>query len=170
MNYSITKNGKPLDRSLYSIDEDTKTFSTEENGLVLDFNGLGGWTFKTYSNCTFNTNSYCTFNTYSDCTFNTGCNCNFKTGSHCNFKTGFACTFKTGSVCTFNTGYGCTFKTGSDCNLIAYDEKCFRFFLDESNYIFSNKKLIEIKDKNSALLNIRNENETIRKFCKDLID
>ena len=47
MNYSITKNGKPLDKSLYSIDEKTKTFSSNESDLVLDFSNEYGWTFKT---------------------------------------------------------------------------------------------------------------------------
>ena len=43
MNYSITQNGKPLDKSKYTIDEKTKTFSSNENNLVLlDFHGLEG--------------------------------------------------------------------------------------------------------------------------------
>ena len=57
--YSITKNGRPLDKSLYTIDEDKKIFVTEESGLVLDFNSEYGWTFKTTSNCTFDTDSDC---------------------------------------------------------------------------------------------------------------
>jgi len=83
MKYSITKNGKPLDKKLYTIDEKAKMFSTEESGLVLDFSGLGGWSFKTNWNCTFNTGSDCTFNTDSSCTFDTGSRCTFKTGSRC---------------------------------------------------------------------------------------
>jgi hypothetical protein len=35
--FSVTKNGKKLDKSLYNWDEKTKTFSTKESGLVLDF-------------------------------------------------------------------------------------------------------------------------------------
>jgi hypothetical protein len=35
MTYSITQCGKPLDKSLYTIDEKTKTFSTNENGVGL---------------------------------------------------------------------------------------------------------------------------------------
>lgn len=55
--YSITKNGKPLDKSLYTIDEETKTFSSNENGLVLDFSEEWGWTFRTGSGCIFRTGS-----------------------------------------------------------------------------------------------------------------
>ena len=35
MSISVTKNGVPLDPSLYTWDEETKTFSTYENELVL---------------------------------------------------------------------------------------------------------------------------------------
>lgn len=57
INFSVTKNAKPLDPSLYSWDEKTRTFSTTEDGLVLDFKGI--------YNCTFNTGSDCTFDTCS---------------------------------------------------------------------------------------------------------
>ena len=75
MNYSITKNGKPLDKKLYTFDEETKTFSSNENNLVLDFSDIEG------------------------CTFDTGFGCTFKTGFGCTFKTGFDCTFKTSYDC-----------------------------------------------------------------------
>ena len=105
MDYSITKDGKPLDKKLYTIDEKAKSFSTKESGLVLDFSGLSGWSFKTSSHCTFKTGSCCTF----------------KTGSHCTFKTGWNCTFDTGSNCTFKTSSNCTFKTGYDCVVVRHD-------------------------------------------------
>ena len=91
MSYSITKFGIPLDKNLYTIDEKTKTFSSNEWDLVLDFINETGWTFKTDSDCTFKTGN--------DCTFNTGSYCTFKTGSDCTFKTGSNCTFDTGSYC-----------------------------------------------------------------------
>ena len=75
LNFSVTQNGKPLNTSLYTWDEKTRTFSTKENGLVLDFTGID------------------------DCTFDTGYNCTFKTGYNCTFKTGSRCTFKTGDYC-----------------------------------------------------------------------
>jgi hypothetical protein len=145
--FSIRQNGIELDKSKYSWNEKTKTLSTTENSLVLDFSDYDNVTFKTGSNCTFKTGysctfttghsctfytcSDCTFYTGSDCTFDTGYSCTFKTGSDCTFTTGSDCIFKTGDVCTFTTGcsctfytgYSCTFKTGSNCVAIRYDVK-----------------------------------------------
>jgi hypothetical protein len=103
--FSVTKNGNPLSKKLYTWDEKTKTFSSKEDGLVLDFIGIDGVTFKT--------GYFCTFLTGSDCTF--------KTGSYCTFNTDYSCAFKTGSRCTFITGYSCTFEVGDNCCLIRYD-------------------------------------------------
>ena len=70
--------GKPLDLDKFSWDENTRTFSSSENKLVLDFAGIGG--------CIFNTGSGCIFNTSSGCIFNTGRNCIFNTSSSCTFN------------------------------------------------------------------------------------
>jgi hypothetical protein len=137
--FSVTKCGIPLDPSLYTWDENTKTFSTNEDRLVLDFNNVNEVTFKTGAYCTFDTGSYCTFDTSFSCVFNTGFNCTFNTGTDCAFKTGFKCTFKTysgcifmtgydcifntGSYCTFKTGFNCIFEVGENCSLISYDVK-----------------------------------------------
>jgi hypothetical protein len=107
--------GKPLDLDKFSWDKDTCVFSTNENNLVIDFNGMNNCTFRTGYNCTFDTGDNCTFNTYYDCTFNTCDNCTFKTGSYCIFDTGYNCTFKTGSHCTFKTSSYCTFNAYSYC-------------------------------------------------------
>jgi hypothetical protein len=113
--FSVTKCGIPLDPSLYTWDEKTKTFFTNEDGLVLDFNNVYG--------VTFNTGYSCTFLTSPDCIFNTGSSCTFKTGSYCTFNTGFDCTFNTGSSCTFKTGSNCIFEVGENCCLIRFDVK-----------------------------------------------
>ena len=63
----VLQNGKPLDLEKFEWDEKTNTFSSSEDGLVLDFAGC--------SYCTFNTGFNCTFNTGYDCTFNTEDNC-----------------------------------------------------------------------------------------------
>ena len=123
MDFSVTKDGKALGDKLYTWDAETKTFSTKENRLVLDFSNESGIIFKTGSYCKFKTGSNCTFRTGHSCTFNTGSYCMFKTGSHCTFNTGSNCKIDTGSHCTFNTGSNCifdtvrycTFKTGSIC-------------------------------------------------------
>lgn len=121
--FSVTRNGKELDESLYTWDDWTSTFTTEECDLVIDFSGVDEVTFnvgrhcilKTGANCTFKTGFNCAFITGPYCTFNTGSRCTFDTGSYCTFNTGAGCIFKTGYDCTFETSMGCTFNTGSDC-------------------------------------------------------
>ena len=63
---TVTKNGKPLDQTLYTYDESNKVFSSSENGLVVHFDGHGG-TFKTGTGCTFKTGYGCTFDTGYGC-------------------------------------------------------------------------------------------------------
>ena len=82
----VSQNGIALPLDKFSWDEKTKTFSSKEYDLVIDFNDQ--------SDCTFNTGSGCTFSTWSDCTF--------KTGSDCTFNAESGCTFNTGDDCTFN--------------------------------------------------------------------
>jgi len=115
MNFSITQNGKELIEEKYNWDENTKTLSTNEDNLVLDFSEYDEVIFNTGDYCTFKTGNYCTFKTGNYCTFDIGDYCTFKTGNYCTFDTGNNCTFKTGNYCTFDTGFDCTFETGSDC-------------------------------------------------------
>ena len=133
--FSITKNGEPLNKSLYTRDEKTKTLYTNEIWLVLDFRDYPDCTFKTGYGCTFKTGYGCTFDTGSDCTFDTGSNCTFDTGSDCTFDTGSNCTFKTEYDCTFDTGYGCTFKTGYSCVVVRRDVFEVIVLKEEKNHI-----------------------------------
>ena len=138
---SIIKCGKPLDKSKYTIDFETKFFFCEEDNLVLDF--PDGWTLTTGSRCTFLTGADCTFKTGEDCVFKTCYNCKFKTGGHCTFNTadnctfmtGYGCTFNTGASCIFNTGYYCTFKTDRDCTFDT-GEDCTFLVYNINTYIF----------------------------------
>ena len=122
----VLKDGRPLGLDKFEWDEKTNTFSSSENYLVLDFNGVSDCTFNTGSNCTFNTGSDCTFNTWSDCTF----------------KTGPYCTFNTGSNCTFNTDKNCVvvrrdiyevieLKAGQKIKLKNYDIKGYNILEEE---------------------------------------
>ena len=97
MNYSVTQNGKPLDKKLYTFDESTRTFSSDEDNLVLDFSGI--------DYCVFTTGSYCVFTT----------------GSYCRFSTGSYCKFTTSSYCVFDIDSGCVFTTGSSCVVVRRD-------------------------------------------------
>jgi hypothetical protein len=115
--FSITQYGKELDKSKYSWNEETKTLTTKENNLVLDFSDYDKVTFNTGYSCTFKTGHSCAFNTGNYCTFTTGHYCTFNTGSYCAFNTGYSCTLKTGEHCTLKTGSNCIFYTGSSCTL-----------------------------------------------------
>jgi len=145
MIFSVTQNGRELDKSKYTWDESTKTFSTNENNLTLDFSNLNSVTFNTGSNCTFKTGYNCTFNTGYNCTFNTGWNCTFNTGSYC--------TFNTGSYCTFNTGSYCTFEVSEKCCLHYCWNDCFEVYKLEPN------KLVKILE-NGQLEYIQKKTET----------
>ena len=121
MEISVTQYGKPLSKDKYTWNEETKTFTSEECDLVLDFYGIDGVTFNTSTDCTFKTGHNCTFDTGSWCTFNTGSYCTFDTGSGCTFDTGSHCAFKTGSSCNFKTGHNCTFDTDPECVIVRRD-------------------------------------------------
>lgn len=66
----ITKNGKDLDESLYTWDEETKILSTDESGCTINCE----------SGCIIDCGSGCTINCWSDCTINceSGCMINCK--------------------------------------------------------------------------------------------
>lgn len=133
----VSVSGKPIPLKDFDWCERTKTFRSDLNCLVVDFNGISdctfnvgssctfrtyyGCTFNTFSNCVFNTGSDCVFNTCADCTFKTGSECVFDTARGCTFDTGSCCIFNTGSYCTFNTYYNCTFKTGTECVVVRRD-------------------------------------------------
>lgn len=105
MQFSVTKDGKILDPSLYVWDEKNRIFSTNRHGLVIDFSRHTNVTFKTGS-C---------------CTFKTGANCKFDTGSYCKFDTGDDCVFKTGKNCSFRTSFNCKFDTYIKCIVVRGD-------------------------------------------------
>jgi hypothetical protein len=111
----VLQNGEILDLSKFTWDEENRIFSTVENDLVLDFNGIDNVIFKTGSRCTF------------------------KTGSRCTFKTGGRCTFKTGYNCTFDTGDWCTVITGG--NGILHPIKKLKILLKKLKILL--KKLIK---------------------------
>jgi hypothetical protein len=148
MEFSVTQNGKVLDKSKYSWDEKTRTFSTNENSLVIDFGNNNG--------ITFNTGSDCTFNTGSDCTFNTGYNCTFKTGYNCTFKTGYNCTFKTGDNCVcirYDVKGVIEIPENKTIKLNGYGVSGFTF-VEEVKEVSCNGKIVEIDGKKYQLKEI----------------
>ena len=143
--YSVKdKHGNDVDKSLYKIDFENKTFfSNKLNNLVIDFTGLDGWYF--------NTLSYCEFKTGNNCKFNTWHNCKFKTGNYCKFYTWYNCIFNIGNYCELKC-YGNEYKLN----------KGFCFF---DYYLRLHRDI----DENWALLNTKHENEYIRDVCKFIL-
>ena len=72
--YKITKNNKPLDPKLYTIDKVNQTFASEENGLVIDFTGEGGWIFRIKYGCTITAGHSCIITAGNGCNITTGNN------------------------------------------------------------------------------------------------
>jgi hypothetical protein len=171
----VLQNGKPLSLDKFNWDEETRTFSTKEDDLVIDFFCINNCTFKTESDCTFKTGYNCSFDTGCSCTFRTGSDCTFDTGSHCTFDTGFGCIFKTESDCTFNTCSNCTFKTGSECVVVRRDifevielEKgktitlCpyeVKGYIDEDGYLNGDEKLGKHIIEDGILINMDTQEE-----------
>ncbi len=159
--FSITRAGKPLDESLYTIDIDNRVFASKEGGLFLDFGRLNEWTFKTGRRCTFRTGNNCTFKTAWGCSFDTldECNfrtqgqCDFDTSAGCNFDTGGGCTFKTGSCCAFRTCSDCTFEIAGACSFLLYDINSCKF---------------KTHDKTSTILDLKGYKHYL--LTKELID
>jgi hypothetical protein len=106
----VLQNGKPLDLDKFSWDEATKTFSTLEDSLVLDFAYI----------------DYCTITTGSRCTIKTGYNCTLKTGYNCTITTGDNSTITTSNCCTITTGDNSTITAGDYCVCVRRD--VFEFF------------------------------------------
>lgn len=118
--FRVTKFGKKLSNDLYTWNENTKSFSTNETHLVLEFYGINGVTFKTGYACSFATGH--------DCSFDTSHSCVFETGSRCMFNVTDACKFDTGSDCVFKAEGACIFEVEERCSLIYNFDAAFQIY------------------------------------------
>lgn len=141
--FNVSKYGRTIHKSDYSIDIKNKVFCTEDSDLVLDFSNLMGWTFTTGHGCIFITGNECTFHTTTHCTFHTRHDCTFTTGEWCTFSTLSGCTFDTGELCVFSLYAigSCKFKTYDD-NSIILDK------VDKQRYVLTKKLISMLKVKN----------------------
>jgi hypothetical protein len=130
----VKQHKKLIDLEKFEWDENTKTFSTNENDLVLFLPEISGVNFKTGNNCEFTTAHSCNFETGHNCSFKTKDYNSFSTGSGCIFVCGQDNFFKTGSNCTFNATSNNCFTTGSFCKFTACKEN---FFKTSSNCNFN---------------------------------
>ena len=135
--HRILKDGKPLGLDLFNWDEATKTLSSKENGLVIDFSDVDGatitagdsctitarssCTIKAGWNCTITAGWYCTITAGDSCTITAGSYCTIKAGSYCTIKAGSSCTITAGSSCTITAGWYCTITAGKECAIIRRD-------------------------------------------------
>lgn len=76
----VLQNGKPLALDKFIWNADTRTFSSQENGLVIDFAGI--------NNCILNMGSNCSVETGNNCSCTTGPDCSLSTGWHCTVDAG----------------------------------------------------------------------------------
>ena len=120
--YSITQNGRPLNKYNYSIDNVKKVFKTNMDNVVLNFILSEDWTFKT--------GNYCTFDT--------GCGCRFKTGNYCTFNVCSGCTFDIGECCTI------LLWDIASCKFIRYDGSSVILDREDKKRYVLNKSLIDI--------------------------
>ena len=106
----VLKNGKPLDLDLFSWVEETRSFSTSESELTIDFNGL--------SNCTIDCGNYSTIKCGYDCTIKCGYDCTIKCGRDCTIDCGSYCAIVCGGDCIINCGRDCTIVCSYDCYIL----------------------------------------------------
>lgn len=120
-NFSVTRFGEKCDESWYSWDEETKTFHTKENLLVIDFGGSchlditagNNCTIITGGDCSVKTGDFCKINSESCCLFSTGYGCVFHVNDYCRFKTKSNCVFVVRDGCLFDVEAGCVIVSGS---------------------------------------------------------
>lgn len=92
--------GSVIDLDDFMWDESTQTFSSDECGLVLDFEDI--------HNCKFIIRS----------------DCKLRAGSNCLIDSLYNCVLETGDRCTFDVGDDCEVKAGKNCVVVAkvYEE------------------------------------------------
>ena len=105
----VSQNGKPLPLRNFSWDENTSTFASNEDNLVIDFSDID------YS--TVNTGDYSTVTTGDDSTVTTGRYSTVTTGHHSTVTTGGSSTVTTGGFSTVTTEGRSTVNTG-DCSTV----------------------------------------------------
>ena len=141
MKIVILKNGQIVSPEKYDWNFETKTFSSEEDGLVLDFGSLENVTIKCGNFCTIKC----------------GWNCTINSGYSCTIKCGFGCTIKCGYSCTIRTYWNTEIVAGKNCILnYIYDEICECYKLPEQKKckILESGKLELIQEKTETELQI----------------
>ena len=109
----VLQHGKPLKLSKFSWDDNTNTFASTEDNLVIDFWNINYATVTTGGHSTVTTGGHSTVTTGGYSTVTTGHSSTVTTGDHSTVTTGGYSTVKTGGFSTVKTGNSSTVTTGS---------------------------------------------------------
>jgi hypothetical protein len=136
----VLKNGKPLSLNKFCWDGKNKTFSSNEDGLVVDFANMNSATIKCgYSvtiNCgdfaTINCRDYATINCRDYATINCGDSATIDCGNSATIKCGYSATIdcwysatiNCGNFATINCGNFATIKCGNYATIKCGGSKC----------------------------------------------
>ena len=108
----VLQSGNPLPLSEFSWDENTNTFASNEDNLVIDFRNIDYSTVMTGNYSTVTTGDSSTVTAGGESTVTTGYYSTVNTGYSSIVKAGYHSTVKTGSYSTVTTGHSSTVTTG----------------------------------------------------------
>jgi len=148
----VLQNGKPLDLDKFSWNEETKTFSSSEDYLVLDFKEIndciikvgscctvdnyigfcctitaGNYSFiKAGNSCNIETDAFSNIQARSNCKVTSGNNCIINVIANCDVNADLYCVINANSGCNINASFGCTFNADYDCNFETESDCTFK--------------------------------------------
>jgi len=130
--YKITKDDKPLARNLYRIDTANHTFTSKENGLVLDFAREISWflNIRSGDDCSVTAGNYINITigdggdviAGNDCVISADYRSTIEAGDWCTITAEHESTITAGDDCRITVDRSSTIYAGSDCNIIADDD------------------------------------------------
>ena len=122
----VLQHGKPLPLSKFSWDENTNTFISNEDNLVIDFRNIDYSTVMTGNYSTVNTGDDSTVTTGDSSTVTTKYRSTVTTGDHSTVTAGVCSTVTTEVCSTVTTGCHSTVTTGSFSTVTAGDKSTVR--------------------------------------------
>ena len=117
----VLQGGKPLHESKFMWDESTKTFSSNEDNLVIDFNGIHYATIKCGYSATIDCGDYATIDCGESATIDCGDSATINCGRSATIKCGHYATIDCGSYATINCGSYATINCGEESVIIRRD-------------------------------------------------
>ena len=178
MNIVVSNNGEIVSSGKYDWNTNTKTFSSNEDGLVLDFGSLENVTIKVRNSCTINSDSYCTINSGYSCTINSGYSCTINSGFICTINSGSVCTIKCGDYCTIRTYWNTIIFPQKNCGIhYCYEDfnTVEKLIENEFQQILENGELIKLTEieykeilyKENVFTYVLNENQKFNFYIND---